>query len=127
MEVHNDMKIHNWKNAVSFLAPEKSEPVLECEEAVVKCLYIDPGQQAKPHAHRHAVDVMVIVQGCGTATVDGKERLVGPGDIILNPPGTLHGIRNDGDGRLVWLVIQSPPPNRKRASSFEPVEQRDPR
>lgn len=107
------MKVHNWKNPIPFVAPEKSEPVLECDEAAVKCLYIDPGQQAKPHIHPTAVDIMVIVQGTGTATVDGEERRVGPGDVILNPPGTLHGIRNDGNERIVWLVIQSPPPNRK--------------
>jgi mannose-6-phosphate isomerase-like protein (cupin superfamily) len=59
---------------------------------------------------------MVIVQGQGNATVDGNPRRVGPGDIILNPRGTLHGLRNDGNERLVWLVIQSPPPNRKGES-----------
>jgi mannose-6-phosphate isomerase-like protein (cupin superfamily) len=107
------MRVHNWKNPVPFAAPEKSEPALECDEAVVKCLYIDPGQEARPHRHAGCVDVMVIVQGQGNATVDGSPRRVGPGDIILNPRGTLHGIRNDGTERLVWLVIQSPPPNRK--------------
>lgn len=103
------MKVHNWKHPVSFAAPEKSEPVLECDEAVVKCLYIEPGQQAPLELRRR----MVIVQGTGTATIDGRERAVGPGDVILNPTGTLHGLRNDGTERVVWLVIQSAPPNRK--------------
>lgn len=107
------MRVHNWSESISFVAPEKSAPVLECDEAVVKCLHIDPGQEAKPHRHSTCVDIMVIVQGSGTATVDGAPRRVGPGDVILNPPGTLHGIKNDGTERLVWLVMQSPPPNRK--------------
>ena len=110
------MRVHTWKDPVPFAAPEKSEPALECDEAVVKCLYIDPGQEARPHRHPGCVDVMVIVQGQGNATVDGNPRRVGPGDIILNPRGTLHGLRNDGKERLVWLVIQSPPPNRKGES-----------
>jgi mannose-6-phosphate isomerase-like protein (cupin superfamily) len=76
------MRVHNWKHPVSFVAPEKSEPVLECEEAVVKCLYIDLGQEAKPHVHSTSVDVMVMVHGTGTAPVDGKERSVGPGDVF---------------------------------------------
>jgi len=108
------MRLHNWKDAVPFLAPEKSAAALACEEAVVKCLYIDPGQEAKPHRHASCVDVMVIVQGTGTATVDGEPRRIGPGDVILNPPGTLHGIKNDGTERIVWLVIQSPPPSGNR-------------
>lgn len=105
------MSVYNCSNPISFVAPEKTEPVLECEEAVVKCLYIDPGQESVPHVHK-GVDIMFIMKGEGTATVDGKKRRVGPGDAILNPPGTLHGIRNDGTERLVWYVVQSPPPNR---------------
>ncbi|MBI2961989.1 MAG: cupin domain-containing protein [Betaproteobacteria bacterium] len=106
------MLVDNWKNSVPFVAPEKSDALLECDDAVVKCLHIDPGEQAKPHSHQNTVDIMVIVQGRGTATIDGKERPVGPGDVILNPRGTLHGIRNDGSERIVWLVVQSPPPGR---------------
>jgi quercetin dioxygenase-like cupin family protein len=111
------MKVHNWSDSIPFVAPEKSRPVLECDEAVVKCLYIDPGQEAPAHRHPTCVDVMVIVKGVGTATVDGQLRRVGPGDVILNPRGTLHGIKNDGDERIEWLVIQSPPPKQRTAGT----------
>ena len=107
------MNVCNWKDSIPFVAPEKSEPALECDQAVVKCLYLDPGQESPPHIHSVAVDVMVMVEGTGTATVDGQKRRVGPGDVILNPKGTLHGIKNDSQQRLVWVVIQAPPPNRK--------------
>jgi len=110
------MNVHNWNDCVPFVAPEKSEPMLDCDEAVVKCLYLDPGQESPPHIHRVSVDIMVINQGEGLATVDGKKRRVGPGDVILNPSGTVHGIKNDSQKRLVWTVIQAPPPNRKTAS-----------
>lgn len=108
------MKVHNWANVSPFFAPEKSDVALDSDEAVVKCLYLDPGQEARPHRHESCVDVMVIVQGTGTATVDGQARGVGPGDIILNPRGTLHGLKNDGTERLVWVLMQSPPPNRAK-------------
>ncbi|MCP5371579.1 MAG: cupin domain-containing protein [Hyphomicrobiales bacterium] len=111
------LKVHNWKDSIPFVAPEKSEPALDCDEAVVKCLHLDPGQESRPHIHRTAVDVMVIVGGRGLATVDGQPRPVEVGDVILNPSGTVHGIRNDGPGRLTWLVIQAPPPNRKTAAA----------
>lgn len=107
------MSVHNWNDALPFVAPEKSEPVLECDEATVKCLFIEPGEQAKPHIHQSAVDIMLIARGTGIATVNGQQVRVGPGDVILNPPGTVHGIRNDSDERLVWVVIQSPPINRR--------------
>lgn len=111
------MRVHNWKDAIPFYAPEQTAPVLDCDEAVVKCLYIDPGQEAKPHRHAGCVDVMVIVQGSALATVDGQPRRVGPGDVILNPRGTLHGLRNDGNERVVWVLVQSPPPSRCAARS----------
>ena len=110
------MNVHNWKDCVPFVAPEKSEPVLDCAEAVVKCLYLDPGQESPPHIHRDSVDVMVINQGEGLATVDGQKRRVSPGDVILNPSGTVHGIKNHSQKRLVWTVVQAPPPNRKTTS-----------
>lgn len=112
MRSNANLKIYHWSNPLPFVAPEKSQPVLECDEAVVKCLYLDPGQEARPHRHATCVDVMVIIGGNGTATVDGQKRRVQVGDVILNPRGTLHGIHNDGSERLVWLVIQAPPPNR---------------
>lgn len=106
------MPVWNVSRPKSFVAPERSEPVLECEDAVVKCLVLPPGGEAPVHVHREAVDVMLIVRGSGLATVDGQERRVGPGDVILNPKGTRHGIRNDGSDELVWVVVQAPPPNR---------------
>ena len=111
------MNVHNWKDSIPFVAPEKSEPALDCDEAVAKFLYLDPGQESPPHIHLASVDVMVIVEGDGLATVDGRKRRVGPGDVILNPSGTVHGIKNDGPDRLVWTVIQAPPPNRKTAAT----------
>ena len=40
------MNVHNWKDPIPFVAPEKSEPTLDCDEAVVKFLYLDPGQES---------------------------------------------------------------------------------
>ena len=119
------LKVHNWKDAIPFVAPEKSEPALDCDEAVVKCIYLEPGEESPPHVHRNAVDIMVIVEGEGVATVDGKKRRVGAGDVILNPSGTVHGIKNDSTERLTWVVIQSPPPNRKTARELEPAAAAD--
>ena len=107
------LNVANWKDAVPIVGPEKTEPALDCDEAVVKCSYLEPGQETPPHIHQNAVDVIVIVEGEGEATVDGKKRRVSAGDVILNPSGTLHGIKNDGSERLTKVVIQSPPPNRK--------------
>ncbi len=108
-----DWNVYNWKDASPFFLPEKNEPVLDCDEVVVKAVYLEPGEEALPHIHKTAADIMVIMDGTGTATVDGLKCRVKAGDVIMNPPGTVHGIRNDGSQRLSWYVIQTPPPNRQ--------------
>jgi len=107
------LNVANWKDAVPIVGPEKTEPALDCDETVVKFIYLEPGHEAPPHSHQDASDVLVIVEGEGEATVDGKKERVSVGDVILNPSGTLHGIKNDGSKRLRYVAVQSPPPNRK--------------
>jgi quercetin dioxygenase-like cupin family protein len=99
--------VGNTNSPIPFVAPEVTAPILECENALVKCAYLEPGQESPPHTHKF-VDVMIISKGSGVATVDGEERRVGPGDFILNPAGTRHGIRNDGTERLTWIVVHAP-------------------
>lgn len=41
-------------------------------------------------------------------TIDGEERLVGPGDAIAIPPGQTHTICNDGQAVLVFLCCFAP-------------------
>lgn len=100
-----------------------SSAALKCDEGSVRCVYLEPGEVAVPHRHE-TLDVMVIWQGIGIAIVDGREYRVGPGDVILNPPGTLHGLENNGFTRLIWAVIQSPPtgaaPERDVAAAGSP-------
>lgn len=52
------MKVHNWKDPVSFVAPEKSEPVLECDvrndgnERIVWLLQAPPpNRKSKSHGY----------------------------------------------------------------------------
>lgn len=99
--------IGNVDSPIPFVAPEVTAPILECENAAVKCNFLEPGQASPVHTHKF-VDVMIISKGTGIATVDGEERRVGPGDFILNPAGTRHGIRNDGAERLTWIVVHAP-------------------
>lgn len=107
------LNVANWKDAVPLVGPEKTEPALDCDETVVKFIYLEPGQETPPHRHQHASDVIIIIEGEAEATVDGEKSRVSAGDVILNPPGTLHGIKNIGSTRLRKVTVQSPPPNRK--------------
>lgn len=70
----------------------------------------EPGQEHKAHIHADQDKLYVILEGAGEASVGGESQPVEPGDVILARAGILHGMRNTGTGRLVVLVVFSPPP-----------------
>lgn len=59
---------------------------------------------------RHA---FVILEGAGQVTIDGQTFRFKQGDIVKVPPGSLHELRNHGEGSLVFLTIYDPPRRRK--------------
>ena len=69
--------------------------------------------------HTHGMDdeeVYVIVSGHGRMRVESEDVDVGPGDVIVNPPGGTHGIANVGREplRMVVLDISAAGPNATR-------------
>jgi XRE family transcriptional regulator, regulator of sulfur utilization len=57
-----------------------------------------------PHTIQHT-EVMVVVEGTLEFVHDGKPEKVGPGGVILVPTGTLHTVRNVGDGLARYCVV----------------------
>jgi mannose-6-phosphate isomerase-like protein (cupin superfamily) len=52
----------------------------------------------------------VVLEGTGRAEVgESLTADVGPGDIVLVPPGTRQRIENTGEGDLVFLALCTPP------------------
>src|SRR5271170_166572 len=58
-----------------------------------------------PHTIKHS-EVMVVIQGTLLFEHDGKSDKVGPGGVIFVAPGTLHTVRNAGDGPAQYCVVQ---------------------
>jgi mannose-6-phosphate isomerase-like protein (cupin superfamily) len=57
------------------------------------------------HTIQHS-EVMVVVQGTIIFEHDGNSDKVGPGGVIFVAPGTLHTIKNIGDGPAKYCVVQ---------------------
>jgi mannose-6-phosphate isomerase-like protein (cupin superfamily) len=68
-----------------------------------------PGAETEEHYHPHTEEIYYVLRGRGMMTLGNERREVGSGDGILIPPGTRHGIRNDGETPLVFLCCCSPP------------------
>ena len=61
------------------------------------------------HFHTHPVDeILVIISGRLNFTWDGGERIVGAGDTILLPAGTLHQSEALAGGAIYAIATRAP-------------------
>ena len=78
----------------------------------VNCL--EPGQAQAPHDHAGQDKFYYVVEGAGRFLVGAAEATAGPGEVVWAPAGVVHGVRNEGDGRLTLLVGIAPAPSRMK-------------
>jgi mannose-6-phosphate isomerase-like protein (cupin superfamily) len=67
---------------------------------------LDPAASIGYHKHGENEEVYVILEGSGSMTVNGEERLVKPGDVIINKMGWSHGLVNTSNVPLRILVFE---------------------
>lgn len=75
--------------------------------------------------HRHAdtdEEIYVVIAGQALAYIDGSERLVSAGDVLVNPPGGVHGVVNDSAEPLVLVVIDV---STNQSAYIEPTNEAD--
>lgn len=58
------------------------------------------------HEHGNDEEIYIILEGQGIIKVDGEEKDVFPGDVILNKPYGEHGLRNNCKENLKILVFE---------------------
>lgn len=68
-----------------------------------------PGSEQPVHGHPESEQAYVIVRGSGIMRVGDELQVVGPGDLVLVPPGSGHSIRNTGSEPLVFVSAAAPP------------------
>jgi quercetin dioxygenase-like cupin family protein len=61
-------------------------------------------------AHHHAEhdELVMILEGKGTFTIEGQTREVAPGDILVIPRGAVHSYVHQGDGVTAVVSVFSP-------------------
>lgn len=70
----------------------------------------EPGQEHRLHAHTGMDKVYHVLEGSGRFLLEDREEPMEAGMMLIAPEGVPHGIRNDGDGRLVVLAVLAPAP-----------------
>ena len=80
-------------------------------KAQTAVMILDPGQSsgAEAEAHENSEQVLVVLEGEVLAELDGQERTLAVGDVILIPAGTPHKFTNKSQQRCVTFNTYSPP------------------
>ncbi len=76
------------------------------KNVLVAVARIQPGKTVHK-AHRHAEEeYLVIAEGAGTWTLDGKKSPATRGDILYVEPWVYHGVTNTSEEPLIFLVFR---------------------
>jgi quercetin dioxygenase-like cupin family protein len=86
--------------------------IFESERILVGLNAFLPGQEHALHAHEGMDKVYHVLSGTGRFLLEGEEIPMQPGVMLVAASGVPHGIRNDGDERLVVVAILAPGPGR---------------
>jgi mannose-6-phosphate isomerase-like protein (cupin superfamily) len=77
--------------------------------AQVVVMSIPPGGEIGDEVHAGVDQVLVFVEGNGTAVLEGRRSAVGPGHLVHVPAGTRHNVVNEGREDLRLYTVYAPP------------------
>jgi quercetin dioxygenase-like cupin family protein len=83
-----------------------SGPTNQVQSMTAGSLRLKPGMSPHPPHQHPEEEFMVITEGSGEITVDGKKTGVAPGSMMYCAAGALHGIVNTGSGPLLFYFYK---------------------
>lgn len=112
-------RIHAWAD---HFQPHPVAPVRrilsESAEQVVVAWQVQPGQRIEAHRHPGGQDTWIVLEGEGLyqSDAEGTRTPVGEGQVVIAPPGAVHGLENTGGVPFKFLSVVSP-----ADAGFEPL------
>lgn len=70
-------------------------------------LELTPGEETSVHQHYESEELIYVVSGQGTVTIDKLERNLIPGEVALVPPRTDHVIKNLSPHLVRAITVES--------------------
>lgn len=90
--------------------PPDWKVVATTDRSQAAIMVIDPGDKEGGPKNEHASDQwLFVVDGMGTATVEGEEISLLPGVLLLIEKGETHEVRADKGVQLRTLNVYAPP------------------
>ena len=78
----------------------------QLQSMVAGSLLLNPGMEPHPPHQHPEEEFMVVTEGTGEISVEGKTSKVGPGSMMYCPAGKLHGIVNTGKDPLLFYFYK---------------------
>ncbi len=75
------------------------------EDSLTIKIVLLPGHALHYHSHEHRDEVWTVMSGKGRAVIDGVEREVSPGDVIVMPAGCRHTVAADSELRILEVQL----------------------
>jgi quercetin dioxygenase-like cupin family protein len=75
---------------------------------VVLAVDMPPQVVVDEHVHEDEDQVTIVIDGTVGCSVDGVDRVAGPGGVMLAPKGASHRLWNAGDGFARVLELYTP-------------------
>jgi quercetin dioxygenase-like cupin family protein len=70
------------------------------------CVILSPGESVGKHNTNENEELIVPLEGQGELLLEGMESLtIRPGEVLYNPPHTLHDVVNTGSQSLKYVFI----------------------
>ncbi len=108
------MEISKLADRIRF-SEEKMQkvPIFETDKLFFDHYCLLPGQFQKVHSHAGEDKIYLVLEGDATITIGEEEKTLGPGHAVIARAGIDHGVRNDGEDKLLLLVTMAPRPGGK--------------
>jgi mannose-6-phosphate isomerase-like protein (cupin superfamily) len=105
--IHNQSDSEYYFKEHCFITERWNSPF--DQEVSVAQARVEPGITTRLHRLKDVTERYIIIEGNGIAEVgELPPTEVGPGDVVLIPPGTPQKITNIGDSDLIFLAICTP-------------------
>ena len=115
-----DKSNHSYKNAHGGNGVIKAHKFFT-EHSQSDCHFhlwvLSPGDSEGIHVHdkeNNYEEIYYVVDGKGMMNIEDEEVLIEKGDAILVPPGIKHGILNNGDKPLKFVLLFEKVPNKRQ-------------
>ena len=69
---------------------------------------IPAGGEIGAEVHAHVEQALFFLSGSGTAVLDGEEKPVAAGDVLIVTPGAMHNVINTGESELKIYTLYAP-------------------